>query len=395
MQRPSVSPQAPTPRRAWEVAGFFLKLGLIAFGGPAAHIAMMDDEVVRKRGWVKREQFLDLLGAANLIPGPSSTELAIYLGLVRAGWRGLILGGVCFILPALLIVLALAMAYVHLGTLPQVGWLLYGVKPVIIAIVLQALWNLGRTAVKGTLTAAVGAAVIGLSFLGVSLVLLLFASGAFVMAARSFRGDPSRLAGAAMAGPILLGPSVASAAVATGGPAAPVSLWLLTGVFLKVGAILFGSGYVLLAFLRADLVQHLGWLTDQQLIDAIAVGQVTPGPVFTTATFIGYVVAGLPGALLATLGIFLPSFLLVAASYPLIPKLRGSRWTAGFLDGVNVASLGLMATVTWYLGRAALVDAVTAAIGLAAAVLVFHRRINSAWLVLGGAGVGLASHLLR
>ena len=395
MQHSSVSHQAPTPGDAWEVAGFFLKLGLIAFGGPAAHIAMMDDEAVRKRGWVQRDQFLDLLGAANLIPGPSSTELAIYLGLVRAGWRGLILGGVCFILPAMLIVLALAMAYVHFGALPQVGWLLYGVKPVIIAIVFQALWNLGRAAVKGPLTAAVGAAVIGLSFLGANLILLLFASGTFVMAATSFRRDSSRLAGAAMAGPILLGPGAATAAIGAGGSAAPVSLWLLTGVFLKVGAILFGSGYVLLAFLRADLVQQLGWLTDQQLIDAIAVGQITPGPVFTTATFIGYVVAGLPGALLATLGIFLPSFLLVAASYPLISKLRRSRWTAGFLDGVNVASLGLMATVTWHLGRAALVDWVTAATGIVAAALVLRLKINSAWLVLGGAGVGLASNLLR
>jgi chromate transporter len=270
MQHPSGSPQGKHPHRAWEVAGFFLKLGLIAFGGPAAHIAMMDDEVVSKRGWVKREQFLDLLGAANLIPGPSSTELAIYLGLVRAGWRGLILGGVCFILPAMLIVLALAMAYVHFGTLPQVGWLLYGVKPVIIAIVVQALWNLGRTAVKGPLTAAVGVAVIGLSFLGINLVLLLFASGAFVMTVTSLRGAWGRRAGVAAMAPILLGPSPVSAATATGAVAVPISLWLLTGVFLKVGAILFGSGYVLLAFLRADLVQHLGWLNDQQLIDAIA-----------------------------------------------------------------------------------------------------------------------------
>ncbi len=390
------SPALPEARRVREVAGFFLKLGTIAFGGPAAHIAMMDDEVVRKRKWVTREQFLDLLGAANLIPGPSSTEMAIYLGLARAGWRGLILGGTCFILPAMAIVLGLAVAYVHYGTLPEVGWLLYGVKPVIIVIVLQALWNLGRTAVKGPLFATVGISVIVLSFLGVNLVYLLFASGLLMMTIKILRGAWGRRASVAAAGgTVLLAGASSSAAMAGTVPAQPVSLWLLTGIFLKVGAILFGSGYVLLAFLRADLVQHLGWLSDQQLLDAIAVGQVTPGPVFTTATFIGYVMAGLPGALLATLGIFLPSFLLVAASYPLIPRLRRSRWTAGFLDGVNVASLGLMAAVTWYLGRAALVDAVTVGVGAVAAVLAFRLRLNSAWLLLGGALVGIFAHLLR
>ena len=355
---------------------------------------MMDDEVVRRRGWVTRDQFLDLLGAANLIPGPSSTELAIYLGRRRAGWRGLLLAGTCFICPAMVLVLALAMAYVHFGTLPEVGWFLYGVKPVIIAIVLQALWNLGRTAVKGPLTAAVGVAAVALSFLGVNLLVILFASGLVLLAIATLRRASGRLASvAAWAGSGLL-PPVASA-VTAGGLAAPVSLWLLTGVFLKVGAILFGSGYVLLAFLRADLVQHFGWLTDRQLIDAIAVGQVTPGPVFTTATFIGYLVAGLPGALLATVGIFLPSFVLVAATYPIIPKLRQSRWTAGFLDGVNVASLGLMAAVTWYLARAALVDPVTIGIGVMAAGVLVCWRVNSAWLVLGGAGIGVAAHLLH
>jgi chromate transporter len=384
----------PLGHRLREVAGFFLKLGFIAFGGPAAHIAMMDDEVVRRREWVTHEEFLDLLGAANLIPGPSSTELAIYLGRRRAGWRGLILAGVCFILPAMLLVLALAMAYVHFGALPEVGWLLYGVKPVIIAIVLQALWNLGRTAVKGPLTAAVGVAAVALSFLGGNLLVILLGCGLALLAVTASRGASGRLAGmAAWTGSGLLVP--AATVVVTAGPAAPVSLWVLTAVFLKVGAILFGSGYVLLAFLRADLVQHLGWLTDHQLIDAIAVGQVTPGPVFTTATFIGYLVAGLPGAVLATVGIFLPSFVLVAVTYPIIPKLRRSRWTAAFLDGVNVASLGLMAAVTWYLGRAALVDPVTIGTGVIAAGVIFRWRVNTAWLVLGGAGIGLGVHLLR
>jgi len=277
--------------------------------------------------------------------------------------------------------------------LPQVVWLLYGVKPVIIAIVIQALWSLGTKAVKGPLTGAVGIAVIAGSLLGVNVVLLLFAGGLFLMAASNLRESWAGKAGAAaLTGPILLGASPTSAAVAA---SVPVSLWSLTTFFLKVGSILFGSGYVLLAFLRADLVQHWGWLTDQQLIDAIAVGQFTPGPVFTTATFIGYVVAGFPGAILATIGIFLPSFLLVAASYPVIPRLRRSSWAAGFLDGVNAASMGLMAAVTWQLGRAALVDGVTVGLGLVATLLVFRLRVNSAWLVLGGGVVGLAFKMLH
>ncbi len=389
-----LSPAPPGAGHLWELAGFFLKLGTIAFGGPAAHIAMMDGEVVRKRGWVTREQFMDLLGAVNLIPGPNSTEMAIHLGLVRAGWRGLIVAGTCFILPAVVIVLLLAIVYVRYGTLPEITWLLYGVKPVIIAIVAQALWGLGKTAVKGPLTGAAGLAVVVLSFLGVNEVLLLFAGGFVVMAMKNVREAWGQGAGAvALTAPILLGGSPASAAVAAGATV-PVNLWSLTTFFLKVGSILFGSGYVLLAFLRADLIQRFGWLTDQQLLDAIAVGQVTPGPVFTTATFVGYVVAGVPGALLATFGIFFPSFVFVAASNPIIPRLRRSRWTAGFLDGVNVASLGLMAAVTWYLGRAALVDGVTVGIVLIAAVLIIRLRLNSAWLLLGGALVGIVTHLL-
>jgi chromate transporter len=374
------------------LARLFLKLGTLAFGGPAAHIAMMDDEVVRRRRWLTREQFLDLLGAANLIPGPSSTELAIYIGLVRAGWRGLAVAGTCFILPAMLIVLVLAMAYVRYGALPQIVWVLYGVKPVIIAIVVQALWGLATKAVKGPLTAAVGVTVIILTFVGGNVVLLLFGGGLLVMALSNLRRGRIGPAGAgAFAGPILLGASPTAAATAAAGTPLSVSLWSLTVFFLKIGSILFGSGYVLLAFLRADLVVRWGWLTDHQLIDAIAVGQFTPGPVFTTATFIGYVVAGLPGALLATVGIFLPSFILVALSYPLIPRLRRSAWASGFLDGANVASLGLMAAVTWQLARAALVDGVTIGLALVATVLCFCLRLNSAWLVLGGAliGVGL------
>jgi chromate transporter len=384
------------PGTVGEVARLFLKLGTIAFGGPAAHIAMMDDEIVHKRGWLTRERFLDLLGATNLIPGPNSTEMAIHLGFLRAGWRGLIVAGACFIVPAMTITGTLAWAYVRYGSVPEVFWLLYGVKPVIIAIVAQALWGFALKAVKGPVTGVVGGAVVVLSFLGWDEVLLLCAAGVAVMLATRVGQKGARATTLAAASAALLG-TAAPATAATGVVAAqtPVTLWTLTGFFLKVGSVLYGSGYVLLAFLRSDLVQRWGWLTDQQLMDAIAVGQFTPGPVFTTATFIGYIVAGVPGALLATLGIFLPSFVFVAASSPLIPRIRRSAWAGSFLDGVNVASLGLMATVTWQLGRAALVDGVTAGLALVATVLVFRLRINSAWLVLGGGLIGVAANLIR
>ena len=385
-----------TPSRVGEVARLFLKLGTIAFGGPAAHIAMMDDEVVRKRGWLTRERFLDLLGATNLIPGPNSTEMAIHLGLLRAGWRGLLVAGTCFILPAMTITLVLAWAYVRYGAVPEVSWLLYGVKPVIIAIVFQALWGFATKAVKDPVTGVVGAVVLTLSFLGWDEVLLLLVGGVVVMLATPIRRKGTQTAAtAAVSSSILWAGAPASAAGVAASASAPVSLWALTGFFLKVGSVLFGSGYVLLAFLRGDLVQRWGWLTDQQLMDAIAVGQFTPGPVFTTATFIGYVVAGVPGALLATLGIFLPSFVFVAVSSPLIPRMRRSARAGRFLDGVNVASLGLMATVTWQLGRAALIDWITVGTALVATILIFRLRLNSAWLVLGGALIGLGAHLLR
>ncbi len=376
-----------------ELARLFLKLGTIGFGGPAAHIAMMEDEVVKRRRWLDHQTFLDLLGATNLIPGPNSTELAIHIGLVRAGWKGLVVAGSCFILPAMLIVWGLAAIYVKYGSLPEATFLLYGIKPVIIAIVVHALWGLGKSAVKGLLTGLVGAAVMLLFFLGMNEILLLFAAGFVVMILenlwRNWKQGTLNILGA-------LPLWVSSVSVATGAPMAatpaiPVTLLKLTLFFLKIGSVLFGSGYVLLAFLRADLVDRWHWLTDQQLLDAIAIGQFTPGPVFTTATFIGYVIAGSPGAVLATLGIFLPSFVFVMASSPLIPRLRRSSWASGFLDGVNVASLGLMAAVTWQLGRAAVIDWFTAVLALISAVLVFCLKINSAWLVLGGGVIGLVS----
>jgi chromate transporter len=332
--------------------------------------------------------FLDQLGATNLIPGPNSTEMAIHIGFVRAGWPGLIVAGVCFILPAMLIVLGLAWAYAQFGALPEANRLLYSVKPVIIAIIAQALWGLGQKAIKGWLTAIVGLAVLTLYFLGVNEIALLFAGGLVVMIGQNLR-RLKRSGVTGIAAP-LLGlslPALASTAV-------PFSLAQLFLTFLKIGSVLYGSGYVLLAFLRADFVVRLGWLTDRQLIDAIAIGQVTPGPVFTTATFIGYLLGGVPGGILATIGIFLPSFVFVAISNPLIPRLRNSPWAGSLLDGVNVASLGLMAAVTLQLGQAALIDPLTIALGLIAAVLLFRLKVNSTWLVLGGAAIGLLSFLV-
>jgi chromate transporter len=369
------------------VATLFLKLGTLGFGGPAAHIALMEDEVVRRRKWLSREQFLDLLGATNLIPGPNSTEMAIHIGFVRAGWPGLLVGGGCFILPATLIVLAIAATYRRYGRLPEASWLLYGVKPVIIAVVLQALWSLGRQVLRSPLGAATVAVVAVLAAAGVNEVALLFGAALAVAAAR--RASPAGI------GLVLIptwGSAASAAAVAAG--SAPVSLVKLTLIFLKVGSILFGSGYVLLAFLRPDLVERTGWLGDRELLDAIAVGQVTPGPVLTTATFIGYLLAGVPGALLATAAIFFPSFVFVALANPLVPKLRRSPWTAGFLDGANAASVALMAMVTWQLGRAAIVDWLAAALAVAAALLLFAWRVNSVWLIVGGAAAGLGRSLL-
>jgi chromate transporter len=368
-----------------EVALLFLKLGFIAFGGPAAHIALMRREIVQQRKWVTDQEFLDLLGAANAIPGPTSTEMAIFLGYTRAGWRALILAGVLFIAPAMVLVLALAWAYVHFGSAPQATWLLYGIKPVIIAIVAFALYGLARTAVKDVFLGAIGLAVAALYLLGISPLPLLFGGGALVLIVRN--AHRLRSGSVSLAVPGLSLSALAAAAV-------PYSLLTLFLTFLKIGAVLYGSGYVLLAFLRADFVEGLGWLTDQQLIDAVAVGQFTPGPVFTTATFIGYLVGGVPGALLATVAIFLPSFIFVALVFPIVPRLRRSPWTSAMLDGVNVAALGLMAGVTWELARAALVDWLTVVLAIVAAVILLRTKLNSAWLVLGGGIVGIAYHLL-
>jgi chromate transporter len=343
---------------------------------------MMEEEVVRRRGWLTREQFLDYLGATNLIPGPNSTELAIHIGHARAGWPGLLVAGACFILPAAIVVTAIAWAYVKFGTLPAVAGVLYGVKPVVIAVIVQALWGLGRTALKTRGLVVLGAVATAAAAAGVHELAILALAGATMAVARGIH-ENSRVAPAA----------VGMAGAAAGGAAAaatPFGLWPLFAVFLKIGAVLFGSGYVLLAFLRADLVERLGWLTEHQLLDAVAVGQITPGPVFTTATFIGYLLGRTPGAAVATIGIFLPAFVFVALSGPLVPRLRRSPTAGAVLDGVNVASLALMAVVTWELARTALIDPLTVVMAALGVLALVHLRVNSAWLVLGGAVIGLA-----
>jgi chromate transporter len=372
--------------RLVELALLFFRLGAIGFGGPAAHIAMMRDEVVTRRQWLTDEHFVDLLGATNLIPGPNSTELAIHIGWARRRWAGLVVAGVSFIVPAMLMTGALAWAYVRFGTLPEATWLLLGIKPVILAIVAQALWRLAPTAAPTWPLRALGVATAAASLVGLNEILVLVTAGAVVALARVQRGQ----GGPALRQIIPVAPAAAGAVAVSA-----VSLSGIFWVFLKIGSVLFGSGYVLLAFLRADLVQRLHWLTEAQLIDAVAAGQVTPGPVFTTATFIGYLLAGPWGAAVATAGIFLPAFVFVALSGPLVPRLRTSPMAGAFLDGVNVASLALMAVVSAQLARAAVVDLTTAFIGLGAAVLLLRTRLNSTWLVLGGAAVGVGVHLLR
>jgi chromate transporter len=378
--------------RLGELAGLFLKLGTTAFGGPAAHIAMMEDEVVRRRGWLSREEFLDLLGATNLIPGPNSTELAIHIGHRRAGRAGLLVAGASFILPAMLIVLAIAWVYVRYGALPEVRGLLYGIKPVVIAIVVQALWSLGRTAIKSWTLATLGLAAAVASAMGVAELPILLGGGAAMVLSRILRRKTSVGAHAAGAASPLWGSStslVPAMVTATPVAGAAFGLWPLFLVFLKTGAVLFGSGYVLLAFLRSDLVERFHWLTESQLLEAVSVGQITPGPVFTTATFVGYILGGVPAALVATVGIFLPAFIYVALSGPLVPRIRQSPVAGAALDGVIVASLGLMTTVTWELGRAALVDPLTIGLAVLSAILLLRYRLNSVFLVAGGGLVGL------
>jgi chromate transporter len=375
--------------RLKELAQVFLRLGAIAFGGPAAHIAMMDDEVVKRRQWMSRDNLLDLIGVTNLLPGPNSTELAIHIGYERAGWAGLLVAGSCFILPAMILVWLLAIVYVRYQTVPQVEWLLYGIKPVIIAVVLQALWKLSKKAAKDTPTTIAGILAIAAYFAGLNEILLLLLIGVAVMLIKNLHSGDQTTNGVYL---LPLSGMLAQVGVAT--TAISLGWGSVFWFFLKIGSVLYGSGYVLLAFLQRDLVERHHWLTSQQLLDAVAIGQITPGPVFTTATFVGYLLAGNAGAIAGTLGIFLPAFLLVGIVNPWVTKLRQSTWAGGFLDGVNAASLGLMAGVTYTLGRAALIDWLTAIVAILSAIALVRFKINSVWLVVVGGLMGLVLHLL-
>ncbi|MFM8296751.1 MAG: chromate transporter [Microcystaceae cyanobacterium] len=375
-------------KRLRELAQVFLRLGFTAFGGPAAHIALMDHEIVQRRQWLTREELLDLLGITQLIPGPNSTELAIHIGYQRGGWLGLWIAGSCFILPAMGLVWGLAVLYAQYQTFPQMGWLMYGIKPVIIAIVGQALVKLGRSAIKGQLTllAAIAA---GVGYgLGWSEIMMLMVLGLVVMVIRQGLGNAQGMG-------LFFWPGMAGLAQiptpkAVNSPNA-LTVFLF---FLKIGSVLYGSGYVLLAFLQRELVENYHWLTSQQLLDAVAIGQFTPGPVFTTATFVGYLLAGNIGAIAGTVGIFLPAFLLVGLVHPWVNRLKQSAWVKGFLAGVNAASLGLMAGVTVTLGQNALVDYLTVGLCLLSGLLLWRFSLNSAWLILGGAAIGWLTILL-
>ena len=387
--------------RLKELARLFFKLGVIGFGGPNAHIAMMEDEVVKTRQWLSRDQFLDLLGATNLIPGPNSTEMAIHIGYLYAGWLGLMVAGVGFILPAVLITTGFAWGYVAFGAVPQVAFLLYGIKPAVLAVVLDALWRLSKKAVKTRKLLVVAIAVALLVwFAQVNEIIALLLGGLLGMIWLQLPDQGNSSDEQALVIGIAIGAdSKATAAIAA---TSQVSLWKLGLSFLKIGSILFGGGYVLLSFVQGELVEGYGWLTQQQLLDAIAIGQLTPGPILSTATFIGYVIAGVPGAVVATVGIFLPSFIWVVALNPLIPYLRRSKWSSAFLDAVNVSALALMAVVTLQLAISTLgrstapyIDIWAVLIAIASAVLAIRFHVNAAWLVLGGAAIGWVVFSLR
>ena len=400
---PTLNPVAMTSSpstlaRLKELARVFLKLGILGFGGPAAHIAMMEEEVVARRGWLTRQRFLDLLGATNLIPGPNSTEMAIHLGYVRAGWSGLAVAGICFILPAVGLTAGLAWIYVRFGQLPQVAPWLLGIKPAVVAIIAVSVWRLGKKACKTWSLGAVGAAVLAASLLQVNEVAALLLGGVAGMlwlripqAVRSRREKMVPVVAGAWLGQWLVektGVLLAAIAGAGGAGAASASLWKLGLFFLKVGAVLYGSGYVLVAFLQGGLVHEYGWLTQRQLLDAIAIGQFTPGPVLSTATFIGYMIAGAGGAAVATTSIFAPSFLFVALVNPWVPRLRKSPWTAAFLDAVNVSAVALMAAVTVKLGQATLTAWPAWLIAVAAVLIGLRWKVNLAWVVVGGGLLG-------
>jgi chromate transporter len=375
-----------------EVSLLFFRLGATSFGGPAAYIALMHHEVVVRRKWIDDQRFLDIMGAVNLIPGPNAAEVACHLGLIRAGWLGLILAGTLFIIPGTAAIMVVAWAYVKYGSLPQVAWVLYGIKPAVIAIIAQAVWSLARKGIKSPLLYIVGLGVLGLYLFGLNEIALLLGGAVLVLLVQSgrriFKRGPATLA----VMPLLL-LKLPSIGLASGAVAFNQATLFLT--FLKMGATLFGSGYVLLAFLNSEFVVNLGWLTHAQVVDAIAVaGQITPGPVFNSAAFVGYLLGGWPSALLAALGIFLPAFILVGLLSRFLPAMRKSWFAGSFLDGVNASSLGLMAAVAVQLGRSVIVDPFTAIIAIGALVLVLKFKMSSVWLVLGGGVLGVIFKLI-
>ena len=371
-------------RRLREIALVFLKLGLTAFGGPATAVAMMRQEFVLKRKWLSEEEFLDFWGISNLIPGPNAVEMATYIGKRHAGWMGMVTAGVFYIIPAMLIVLVLAWSYVQFGSLPALDGVLDGIKPVVTAILVSALVGMLRPRVKNIFGLIITAAAFVVYLFGVGPLVILLAAGAVMGLVEYFKQRKATTPPVGMFLPWLL-----FSARLEFVPSA-FSLWRLMWVFLKAGALMYGSGYVLLAFIRDDLVDKLGWLSPAQLVDAIAVGQVTPGPLATTATFVGYLMGGVPAALLATLAMFLPGFLFVALTHPLLVKLRELGWARSVLDGVVFAAMGLMAGVTWQIGSAALLDPVSIAVALVALFLLLRFQVPAPWLILGGAAVGMA-----
>ncbi len=378
------------PSHLTEVATVFLKLGTIGFGGPAAHIAMLEAEVVTRRQWISQSQFLDLIGLTNLIPGPSSTQVAIYIGYLRAGWWGLIVAGVCFILPAMAIVWLLAIGYDRVQTLPQAIAIFAGIKPVVVVLTIQATWKLGKSAIKNVSTGAAGIVAIGLfGVLGINTLLVLLMAGFGVMLSQNWRSWGRGLPVICL--PRFEPPILAILPVVTSQPS---SVDVLT-IFLKIGATIYGGGYVLLAYLQPELVERTHWLTSTQLLDAIAIGQITPGPLFTTATFIGYLIAGHPGAIAATVGIFLPSFVFVALMTSWAPKLRRSSWFRSWLDGVNAGSWGAIAVVAYQLAIGSLGDWQSLLIAAIAALSIWRWQIDPLWSIFGGMTIGLVGQVAQ
>ncbi len=362
-----------------EVALVFFKLGCFAFGGPAAHIAMMEDEIIEKRKWMTRDYFLDLIGTTNLIPGPNSTEMTMHCGYERAGKAGLFVAGIAFIIPATLITALLAYLYVKYGELPEVEPFIYGIKPAVLAIIASAILKLGKKAIKSTELIILGVLVLAASLLGVNEVVALLCAG--VLGMLYFYLKTKTISSLNSISPLFLFLGINTTIT-------KISTLKLFLIFLKVGAILYGSGYVLFAYLDAELVTR-GLLTRAELIDAIAIGQFTPGPVLSTSTFIGYQLSGLTGALVATTGIFLPSFLFVLILNPFIPRMRNSTLLRYFLDSVNVAAVAVMFAVLLVMAKETLIEWQSIAIALIAVFLTFKTKISAIWTIIIGAVLGL------